>query len=71
MLDNEIIKDTTTFKIDSSYIKNVQVIQASEIEYLPNNIPSPAILKVFTAKMENNDKLKVIKSRRNNAVSIN
>ncbi len=65
MLDNEIINDTTTFKIDSSYILNVEIIKASEIEYLPNNISSLAILKVFTASEENRDRQKVIRIRRN------
>jgi hypothetical protein len=71
MLDNEIIKDTTTFKIDSSFILNVEIINASEIEYLPNNISSLAILKVFTATKENIDKQKIIRIRRNTEAARN
>lgn len=64
MLDNEFISDTTAFKIDSSYILSVEVVKASEIEYLPNYIPSLEILKVFTATKENMDKQKIIRIRR-------
>jgi hypothetical protein len=64
MLDNEIIKDISNFRIDSSYILNVEVTKASEIEYLPNSISSLEILKVFTASKENNDKLKIVRIHR-------
>ena len=67
ILDNEIIKDTSTFKIDSSYILNVEVIKASEIEYLPHNIPNLAILKIFTATKENIDKQNVLRIRSKNS----
>ena len=53
ILDNEIIKDTANFKIDSSYIANIEIIKASEIEYLPYNLPSLSILKILSGKNEN------------------
>lgn len=64
MLDNEIIKDTATFSIDSSYILRVEIIKSSEIEYLPQNTPSLAILKILTASKDNIDKKNIIRIRR-------
>jgi hypothetical protein len=61
MLDNQIIMDTSSFKIDSSYIKKVEIIKASEIEYLPQNIPDLAILKILTDTIDNNDKYNILK----------
>lgn len=63
MLDNEVIKDTATFKIDSSYILRVDIIKASEIKYLPHNIPSLVILKIITATKDNIDKQNTIRIR--------
>jgi hypothetical protein len=61
MLHNQIIMDTSSFKIDSSYIKKVEIIKASEIEYLPQNIPDLAILKILTDTIDNNDKYNILK----------
>jgi hypothetical protein len=61
MLDNQIIMDTSSFKIDSSYIKKIEIIKASEIEYLPQNIPDLAILKILTDTIDNNDKYNILK----------
>ena len=61
MLDNQIIMDTVSFKIDSSYIKKIEIIKASEIEYLPQNIPDLAILKILTDTIDNNDKYNILK----------
>ena len=64
-LDNEIIKDTSAFRIDSSYILNVEIIKASEIQYLPRNIPGLRILKIITATKENMEKQNIIRIRGN------
>ncbi|HSZ34869.1 MAG TPA: hypothetical protein VK772_16245 [Puia sp.] len=53
MLDNEIIKDTTNFRIDSLYILKVETVKASEIVYLPGNISNFEILKIITATKSN------------------
>lgn len=53
MLDNEIIKDTTNFRIDSYYILKVETVKASEIRYLPGNISNFEILKIITATKSN------------------
>ena len=53
LLDNEVIKDTTNFRIDSYYILKVETIKASEIKYLPKNISKFEILKIFTATKAN------------------
>jgi hypothetical protein len=56
MLDNEFIKDTTTFKIDFSYILKVEITKAADIAYLKNALPDFAILKIITRTKENLEK---------------
>ena len=63
MLDNEIIRDTGAFRIDSSYILKVEIIKGSEIVYLPQNGPSLAILNILTATEGNSDKQNIIRTR--------
>jgi len=53
MIDNEIIKDTTNFRIDSYYILKVETVKASEILYMPGNISNFEILKIITATRSN------------------
>ena len=63
MLDNEFLKDTTTFKIDSSFILKVEITRTSEIEYLKNTHPDLTILKIITRTKENLDKQNEIRIR--------
>jgi hypothetical protein len=56
MLDNEFLKDIAAFKIDSSYILKVEVLRASEIEYLKNTLPNLTIVKIITRTKENLDR---------------
>ena len=60
LLDNEIVKDTSNFSIDSSYILKVEIVKASEIKYLPENISNLSIVKIITATQANIDKEKLI-----------
>ena len=53
MLDNDLLNDTATFRIDSSYILSVQITRASEISYLKDTSPGLFILKIITRTKEN------------------
>ena len=54
MVDNEFLKDDiSTYKIDSAYILNVEVLQSSEIEYLKYNLPTLTIFKIKLKTKEN------------------
>ncbi len=63
VLDDQIIKDTSNFRIDSSYILKIEIVNASEIKYLPENISNIKILNITTATQANIDKEKSIKIR--------
>ena len=56
MLDNELIKDISSFRIDSSYILSVQITRGSEISYLKDTNPGLYILKIITRTKENLDR---------------
>lgn len=53
MLDNEFLKDISSFKIDSSYILTIQITKGSEIEYLKNTFPDLTVFKILTRTKEN------------------
>jgi hypothetical protein len=63
MLDNEILKDIRTFKIDSSYLLKVEITRASDIEYLKVAIPDLTILKIITSTKQNLKKENQIRIR--------
>ena len=63
MLDNEFLKDTASFKIDSSYVLKVEITTASEINYLKNTVPDLTILKIITRTKENLNKYDRIRIR--------
>ena len=67
MLDDEIIKDTSDFKIDLSYILKVEVVKAPEIKYLPANNSNLIILKITTATQANIEKEKSIRLKGGNS----
>ena len=56
MLDDEFLKDTAAFKIDSSYVLKVEITRASEFEYLKNIIPELTIIRIMTRTKENLNK---------------
>ena len=53
ILDNEFMKDTSSFRIDSSYILKIELIKGSEIVYLKKHDANMAILKITTRTKEN------------------
>ena len=54
MVDNEFLKDAiSTYKIDSDYILNVEVLKSTEIEYLKNILPTLTILKINLKTKDN------------------
>lgn len=63
MLDNEILKDTSNFKIDSSYILKVLLLQNAENKYSENTMRDSAILKIITRTKKNPGKHKQIRIR--------
>jgi len=63
MLDSEVLTDTTSFKIDSSYILKVEITSASQIDYLRNTQPDLTILKIITKTKENLNKFDRIRIR--------
>ena len=65
ILNNEIIKDTSGFKIDSSILLKVETVKSSEIKYLPPNISGFTILELFTQPGEGTNKKNTINIRGN------
>jgi hypothetical protein len=63
MLDNEFLKDTSSYKIDSSYILNVELTSTNEMNYLKNAMPGLTIVKIITKTKENLDKQNQIRIR--------
>jgi len=63
ILDNDLLKDTLNFKIDSSYVLKIELIKATEIDYLKNTFPNLIILKIVTRTKENIDKQNQIRIR--------
>lgn len=54
MVDNEFLKDDiSTYKIDSAYILNVEVLKSTEIEYLKNSLPTLTILRIKLKAKDN------------------
>lgn len=53
MLDNEFLKDTVHFRIDSSYILKIDILKGSEIVYLKKHDPNLTILNITTRTKEN------------------
>jgi len=62
MLDDQFLKDLTSFKIDSSYILKVEITKAADIDYLKNTFPDFSILNIITrtkGNLENLNKIKI------------
>lgn len=61
MIDNMILKDgISTYKIDSTYILNVEILKSTEIESLKNSLPFLTIINIKLKTKENIDKANVI-----------
>lgn len=63
MLNDNIITDTAGFRIDEDYIAGIDIMKASAIENLPNNIPNLALLKLFTGSKEDSALQQVVRIR--------
>jgi hypothetical protein len=63
MVDNEFIKDISTFVIDSSYILKTIVTKGAEFENLKKRLPDLTILHILTRTKENIDKVNTIRIR--------
>lgn len=61
MLNDNLINDTATFRIDGALVKSVVILKGSEIETIPNNLPNAAVLKLFTGSKENLNKKTIIR----------
>jgi hypothetical protein len=58
MIDNVILKDDiSTYKIDSAYILNVEVLKSTEIEHLKNMRPLLTIINIKLRTKGNVDKM--------------
>ncbi|WP_159470754.1 hypothetical protein [Dyadobacter sp. 3J3] len=53
MLDNEILKEVSTFRIDSAFILKVEILKGSETDYLNAQFPDLTILKIVTRTPKN------------------
>ena len=61
MIDNLILKDAiSTYKIDSAYILNVEVVKSTEIEYLKNSLTVLTIINIKLKTKENLEKASTI-----------
>ncbi len=64
MINNVILKnELSTYKIDSAYILNVEVLKATEIEYLKDRMPLLTIINIKLKTKENIDKANEIRLR--------
>ncbi|MCF0057354.1 hypothetical protein [Dyadobacter sp. CY356] len=63
MLDNQILKEVSTFRIDSALILKVEILKGSETDYLNVQFPDLTILKIITRTKENIAKQNEIKIR--------
>lgn len=63
MLDNEILKEVSTFRIDSAFILKVEILKGSETDYLNVQFPDLTILKIITRTKENIAKQNEIRIR--------
>lgn len=61
MLNDNLINDTASFRIDADLVKSVAILKGSEIETIPNNLPNAAMLKLFTGSKENLEKTTIIR----------
>src|SRR5665213_738399 len=69
MLDNEILKDTSNFKIDSSYIVKVLLVQNAGIKYPKSTMGDSTILKIITRTNKYPEKQKQIRIRGAQSIS--
>ncbi|MEO6685453.1 MAG: hypothetical protein ABIN24_05785 [Dyadobacter sp.] len=53
MLDNNILKEASTFRIDSAFILKVEIVKGSETDYLNAQFPDLTILNIITRTPEN------------------
>ena len=63
MLDNEILKEVATFRIDSAFILKVEILKGSETDYLNIQFPDLTILNIITRTAENITKENQIRIR--------
>jgi hypothetical protein len=63
MLNNEILKEVSTFRIDSAFILKVEILKGSETDYLNVQFPDLTILKIITRTKDNIDKQNAIRIR--------
>jgi len=63
MLDHEILKDASTFRIDSSFILKVEVIKGEDTDYLRTQFPDLIILNIITNTKANTDKQNTVRIR--------
>ncbi|MGI4750141.1 MAG: hypothetical protein ACRYFB_05875 [Janthinobacterium lividum] len=64
MIDNLILKDNiSTYKIDSAYILNVEILKSTEIEYLKKMRPLLTIISIKLKTKENVTKANEIRIR--------
>jgi hypothetical protein len=60
MLDNEFIKKTSTFFIDSAYILKTEIVKGAELESVNKDLSNLTIVRIVTRTKENIDKQKQI-----------
>ena len=53
MLNNVILKEVSTFRIDSAYILKVEVLKGSETDYLNTQFPDLTIINILTRTDKN------------------
>jgi hypothetical protein len=63
MLNNEILKEVSTFRIDSAFILKVEILKGSETDYLNVQFPDLTILNIITGTKDNIDKQNAIRIR--------
>jgi hypothetical protein len=63
MIENTFIKNFETFRIDLEFILKVEILKASEFEYLKDTIPDLTIFKIITRTKENVESLGRIRIR--------
>ncbi len=63
MLDNDFLKSIENFRVDSSYILKVEIINSKELAHLNNLNADFTILRIFTRTKENIEKQNRIRIR--------
>jgi Tfp pilus assembly protein PilZ len=63
MVENTFIKNIETFRIDLDFLLKVEILKASEFEYLKDTIPDLTIFKIITRTKENVESIGRIRIR--------